>query len=337
MLIQTPKQTPEPVRPVPHYVEIRRALEAAIDAGTLAEGTILTEGPVADLFGTSRTPVRTAFGQLLEENRVRRFEGRGFAVGLSQTPPQRLQLTPAMLGLDSMGRSKPRPDAARLIEDEFERNLAGALPFGLYRINEQAAADHFGVSRNVVRDLLGRFRDRGFVRKDLRSHWIVGPLTAEDMAHFSSIRAQLEPLALIECAPRINPAELERMRADLADALSGRATLDLDHCMALEQDLHVTLLDKCPNPHLKRMVRQTQVAMVVNRIFIDNVGAKPFEIAFREHAMIVEFLVRSSHKAAAGSLHEHISLSAERTRQRLITLSVFPEPIMPEYLQKQVA
>jgi len=336
MPIQTPKQTPEPIRPAPHYVEIKRILEAAIDAGTLAEGTILTEGPVADLFGTSRTPVRTAFGQLLEENRVRRFEGRGFAVGLSQAP-RRLQLTPAMLGLDPMGRSEPRPDAARLIEDEFERNLSGALPFGLYRINEQAAADHFGVSRNVVRDLLGRFRDRGFVRKDRRSHWIVGPLTAEDMAHFSSIRAQLEPLALIECAPRINPADLERMQADLADALSGRVTLDPGHCMALEQDLHVTLLDKCPNPHLKRMVRQTQVVMVVNRIFADNVGAKPFEIAFREHAMIVEFLVRSSHKAAAGILHEHIHLSAERTRQRLITLSVFPEPIMPEYLQKQVA
>jgi len=80
MPIQTPKQTPEPIRPAPHYVEIKRILEAAIDAGTLAEGTILTEGPVADLFGTSRTPVRTAFGQLLEENRVRRFEGRGFAV-----------------------------------------------------------------------------------------------------------------------------------------------------------------------------------------------------------------------------------------------------------------
>lgn len=332
-----PAQTQEPTRPAPHYVEIKRVLEAAIDAGTLPDGTILTEGPVADLFGTSRTPVRTAFGHLLQEERIHRFEGRGFVVGASHTSPKRLQLTPAMLGLDPMERPEPRLDTARLIEGEFENSLAGALPFGLYRINEQAAADHFGVSRNVVRDLLGRFRDRGLVRKDLRSHWVVGPLTAEDMAHFSSIRARLEPLALMECAPRTNPAELERMRGDLADALSGRVTLDAARCAALEQDLHVTLLDKCANPHLKRMVRQTQVAMVVNRIFADNVGPKPFDIAFREHAMIVEFLVRSSHEAAAGVLHEHISLSAERTRQRLIALSVFPEPVMPDYLQKQTS
>lgn len=331
-----PAQAQEATRPAPHYVEIKRVLEAAIDAGTLVEGTILTEGPVADLFGTSRTPVRTAFGYLLNEDQIRRFEGRGFVVGASDVAPKRLQLTAAMLGLDPTERPEPRLDAARLIEGEFEKNLASALPFGLYRINEQAAADHFGVSRNVVRDILGRFRDRGLVRKDMRSHWIVGPLTAQDVAHFSSIRARLEPLALLDCAPHIVPTELERMRADLADAIAGRVSLDAVRCAALETDLHVTLLEKCPNPHLKRMVRQTQVTMVVNRIFANSVGSKPFEIALREHAMILEFLMRSSHDAAAGVLHEHISLSAERTRQRLITLSVFPEPVMPEYLQKQM-
>lgn len=329
------KSSTESTRPAPQYVEIKRALAAAIDAGTLVEGTVLTEGPVADLFGTSRTPVRTAFGQLLEEDRISRFDGRGFVVGVTEASPERRQLTPAMLGLDPTERTEPRPDVARLIEGDFEKSLADALPFGLYRINEQAAADHFGVSRNVVRDLLGRFRDRGLVRKDLRSHWVVGPLTARDMAHFWSIRARLEPLALLESAQRTQPGELERMRADLADALAGRVSLDTARCAALEHDLHVTLLDKCANPHLRRMLRQTQIAMVVNRIFADNVGAKPFEIAFREHAMVLEFMVRSSHAAAAEVLHEHISLSAERTRQRLITLSVFPEPVMPDYLQKQ--
>jgi DNA-binding GntR family transcriptional regulator len=139
----------------------------------------------------------------------------------------------------------------------------------------------------------------------------------------------------MESAPHTPTMELERMRSDLTDSLSGRAPLDADRCAALEQDLHVTLLKNCANPHLRRMLRQTQVAMVVNRIFADNVGASPFEIGLREHAMVLEFLVRSSHEAAAKVLQEHISLSAERTRQRLITLSVFPEPVMPAYLHRQ--
>jgi DNA-binding GntR family transcriptional regulator len=335
-IMQKPAPDSETTRPAPHYVEITRVLAAAIQSGSLADGTVLTEGPVADLFGTSRTPVRTAFTQLLDDKLIRRFEGRGFVVGTARTTrPERRQLTPPMLGLDPGERTEPRPDAARLIESRFQKNLAGALPFGLYRINEQAAADHFGVSRNIVRDLLGRFRDRGLVRKDLRSHWVIGPLTARDVAHFFTIRARLEPLALLESAPKTSPAELERMRAALADALAGRIALDAERCAALEQDLHVTLLARCANPHLLRMIRQTQVAMVVNRVFADHVGARPFEIGLREHEMVLEFLVRKSPAAAAQVLQEHVSLAAERTRQRLITLSVFPEPVTPLYLQKQ--
>lgn len=326
----------EQPHPAPHYVEIKQVLESAIQAGNLADGTVLTEGPVAELFGTSRTPVRTAFNQLLDENLIRRFNGRGFVVGATETvQPKRRQLTPGMLGLDPNERTEPRRDAARAIESRFQKSLANALPFGMYRINEQSAADHFGVSRNIVRDLLGRFRDRGLVRKDMRSHWVVGPLTARDVSHFSSIRARLEPLALLESAPLVPTSELERMRGNLADALAGRVKLDSERCAALEEDMHVTLLERCSNKHLLRMVRQTQVTMVVNRIFADHVGSGPFEVGLREHAMVLEFLERNSHAAAAQVLMEHIGLSAERTRQRLITLSVFPEPVMPHYLQKQ--
>lgn len=325
-----------PLRPAPHYVAIKQALEAAIASGSLSAGTVLTEGPVAELFGTSRTPVRTAFNKLLEEDRIGRFSGRGFVVGGADgVEPERRTLTRDMLGLHPEERAEPKPDSAHLIERRFEDRLANALPFGLFRINEQAAADHFGVSRNIVRDLLGRFRDRGLVRKDMRSHWVVGPLTARDVAHFCSIRAQLEPLALLDSAPRTSPAVIDRMRADLADALSGEVELDADRREALEADIHGRLLEACRNPHLLRMVRQSQIALVVNSVFAANVGAHPFEISLREHSMVLDFIARGSHATAAQNLAEHIRLSAERTRQRLITISVFPEPVMPGYLQKQ--
>ena len=325
-----------PSRPAPHYVEITSTLEAAIASGHLPQGTILTEGAVAKLFGTSRTPVRTAFNHLLAADHVRRFDGRGFVVGQdASTEPRRLRLTPAMLGLDPNERTEPKPASAELIAQRFETALAAALPFGMYRINEQGAADHFGVSRNIVRDLLGRFRDRGLVQKDLRSHWVVGPLTARDVSHFFSIRAKLEPLALIESASMTPPADIERMRARLQDSLADPGALNATDYQSLEQDIHVRLLQNCRNPHLLRMVGQTHVVLVVNRVFAANIGAVPFDIALREHAMVLEFLTRGSHQAAAQCLEEHIRLAAERTRQRLIAISVFPQPEMPGYLQPQ--
>lgn len=325
-----------PTRPSPHYVEIKTTLEAAIASGLLSDGTILTEGAVAKLFGTSRTPVRTAFNQLLETDHLRRFDGRGFVVGTDgEIEPQRHRLTSAMLGLDPNERTEPKPASAELIAQNFEDALAGALPFGVFRINEQRAADYFGVSRNIVRDLLGRFRDRGLVYKDMRSHWVVGPLTARDVSHFFSIRAKLEPLALVESAPLTSPSDIERMREDLELGLSDPALLDAETYESLEQDIHVRLLRNCPNPHLLRMVGQTHVALVVNKVFAANIGATPFDIALREHAMVLEFLMRGSHEAAAQCLEEHIRLSAERTRQRLIAISVFPPPKMPSYLLRQ--
>jgi len=280
--------------------------------------------------------VRTALLELQERRLIARFDGRGFVVGRdADTKPSRMRLTREMLGLSPDAPTEAPPAAAERIARAFEDALARALPFGLYRINEQAAADHFEVSRTIIRELLSRFQDRGLVRKDLRSHWLVGPLTARDVAHYFAIRGRLEPLALIDSAPRTPPAEIVRMREAVGDAISGAAAIDSALIDELETDIHVRLLSRSPNPYLLRMIRQSQIALVVNRVFASFIGARPFGLALREHAIVFEYVVRGAHGAAAASLEEHMRLSAERTRQRLMALSVFPEPEPPRYLQRQ--
>lgn len=331
-----PGQDDPHIRPAPRYVTIEQALAQAISAGSLGEGTILTEGQIAELFGTSRTPVRTALGLLRDNGLIARFDGRGFVVsGSGNTAPVRVPLTRQMLGLPGHVLPEPQPATAQRIASAFEESLANALPFGQFRINEQAAADHFAVSRNVVRELLSRFQDRGLVRKDLRSHWVVGPLTARDVAHYFTIRGKLEPLALIDSAPLTPPEEIERMRATVSDAIAGRIALDAERIADLETDLHVRLLARSPNTYLLRMIRQTQIALVVNKVFASFVGSRPFEIAIQEHSIVLDFVIRKAHGAAADCLQEHMRLSAERTRQRLMAISVFPEPAIPGYLQRQ--
>ena len=328
--------TPD-ARPAPRYVAIEQSLKAAIESGQLADGTILTEGPIADLFGTSRTPVRTALTHLEAGGLITRFDGRGFLVARNNhsPAPNRIALTRAMLGLSQTPSPEPQLASAERLVRVFQETLALALPFGQFRINEQAAADHFGVSRNVIRELLSRFQDRGLVRKDARSHWIVGPLTARDLQQFFAIRSKLEPLALVDSAPNIPRAELVTMRERLEAVTHGGAALDAETLEQLETDMHVHLLAHSPNSYLLRMIRQTQSALVVNRVFASYVGTHPFDLALREHAIVMDYLIRDAHGAAAMALEEHLKLSAERTRQRLMAISVFPEPELPAYLQKQ--
>ncbi len=190
-------------------------------------------------------------------------------------------------------------------------------------------------SRTVIRELLSRLQDRGLVGKDARSHWIVGPLTARDIAHYFAIRRQLEPLALLESGPRQPGAVLGAMCGRIDAALADPAGLSSTAVTGLETDLHVELLARSPNPHLLRMIGQSQIALVVNQVFGAVVGVRPFAIALREHAIVFEFARRGAWEAAAQSLGHHLDLSAERTRQRLMAISVFPSPDLPAYLQRQ--
>jgi DNA-binding GntR family transcriptional regulator len=316
-------------RPAPRYAAIERRLETAIRSRALPAGAVLTEGPIAALFGTSRTPVRTALGVLADRGLLERFSGRGFVVPGADAP-QRLRLTPGMLGLSAEIEPEPKPVAAERIERAVEDAIAAALPFGRFRISEQAAADGFGVSRTVIRELLSRLQDRGLVAKDARSHWVVGPLTARDVAHYFAIRARLEPLALAESAPRLPAAEIAAALDRTERALAAAGPDLLAEC---EADIHIRLLARAPNPHLLRMIRQSQIALVVNRVFANHVGARPFASALREHAIVLEFLTRGAWSAAAEALAAHLALSAERTRQRLMAISVFPEPEPPAWLR----
>ncbi|MEM7442838.1 MAG: GntR family transcriptional regulator [Pseudomonadota bacterium] len=331
-----PDQTTVGARPTPRYVAIKHQIALAIDEGSLPRGTILMEGPIATIFGTSRTPVRTALNELCDGGLISRFEGRGFVVGADgEVKPHRTPVTRSMLGLREPPSAEPPPASADRIARTIEKSLVLALPFGLHRINEKAVADHFDVSRTVVRELFSRYQDRGLIRKDRSNHWTIGPLTARDVSHFFAIRGRLEPLALMDSAAHISGAEIARMRRDLDEAMDDVEGLDADRIDALETDIHITLLAQSPNASLLRMIQQSHIALVVNQVFASFVGPRPFEIAFREHAMILDFLTRGSHAAAAQNLEEHIRLSSHRTRQRLMAISVFPEPELPHYLVRQ--
>lgn len=322
-----------PHRSAPRYAAIESKIMEAIEKELLPAGVVVTEDPIARLFGTSRTPVRMAFNKLEDLGLLERFEGRGFIVS-GADEPKRIVVTHQMLGLDKELVQLPQPMAAQRIARAFEGSIAQALPFGLYRVNEQAAADHFDVSRTIIRELLSRFQDRGLLRKDLRSHWVVGPLTAQDVAHYFAVRAKLEPLALLESAPLLSQDHISQMQVRVHAAMKTSEDITLSDLNRLETDLHVTLLSKSPNPHLRRMIHQSQIALSVNQVFAETVGTKPFSLALMEHCVVLEFLIRGSWNAAANALEEHLNLSAERTRKRLMAFSVFPEPELPDYLRR---
>lgn len=196
-------------------------------------------------------------------------------------------------------------------------------------------ADHYGVSRTVVRELLSRFQSRGIINKHKRDNWVVGPLTARQIAHYYAIRARLEPLALTESAALQDPKDIQRMWEHAEHCRQNFDSLSSPQINEIEEDLHVRLLSKSPNEQLLRMIRESQLALTVNRVFGSYIGTAPFDISLREHSIVFEYVMRGAYDMAAQALEDHLILSAKRTRQRLMTLSVFPQPEFPNFLIKK--
>ena len=318
------------------YEIVYTALEDLLRAQRLPPGLVLLEGPVAEIFRTSRAPVKAALRLLNEQGLIERFNGRGFIVPspAGETAPVRLDLreagfAPATALADDNLESRA---AWERIYHDAEREVGAALPFGRFHINEARMGQHFGVSRTVIRDVLGRMHERGLVEKSPRTHWIAGPLTAAAIREFYEIRGMLEPQALIQAAPNLDIDELVAMR-DRVTALEARYPhVSAEELTGLDTDLHTHCVQRIANKRLMAMIRQAQLPLLTNYTFLRYLGIPEETPELAEHKLVFEHLIQGSSAAAAAALKAHLERSLDRALIRLKVLSVKSTPPLPPYL-----
>lgn len=323
-------------RPASRYETIRNTLREAILDGQVTPGLVLVEGPLAELFGTSRVPVRQALNLLHEEGLLRRFEGRGFLIDPHGNceAPVRVPLTRKLLGLESQDELIDYRPLGERIYDHLAETVIRFMVFGHYRIDEQSAAEELNVSRNVVREALMRLRDRGLVEKEPYSQWLAGPLTAQAVKQDYELRILLEPDALRQGVERVSRSDLETMLKRIIKAQEAGRHVPRTDIEQLEQDLHVTCIAGVGNTRMAAVIRQCQIPMNVGRILHEALNTSNDEAMLVEHRLIFEALLYGTVESACSCLRDHISKAGERTLQRLKVLSVLPEPEAPRFLER---
>lgn len=148
-----------PLAQEPRYDLIARVLRDNIRSGALPAGFVLLEGPIATVMQTSRVPVQTALRQLLDEGLIHRFDGRGYLVGegAADAAPIRRDIRELDLSIPPLVDDALQTRGTwRHVYDEVEEEVASCQIFGEFRIVETELAEHLGVSRTVVRDVLAR-------------------------------------------------------------------------------------------------------------------------------------------------------------------------------------
>ena len=304
-------------------------LRGNIEDSTLPPGVVLLEGPIADILQISRAPVQRALQTLESEGLVHRFNGRGYLVG-----PAGQGIEPNRIDIKTLGLTIPRHADEALqsraswerIYNTVEADVAGCVVFGQYRIIEIELADHFNVSRTVVRDVLTRLRERGLVRKNQSSHWIAGPLTAQMIKDHFVLRGMLEPQALMAGADHVDRGRLNDLFLRLSDLEQHEPA---DHLAALEA-IYADFIDVCilatPNERLKESIRNNLLPVTATERLLRRLGLPGDPAIITELRLVAELLLRGAVKAAAAMMENHLEAAVNRTIAQMKIVAIIPGP-----------
>jgi DNA-binding GntR family transcriptional regulator len=185
-----------------------REIVSYIRRERLPAGTRLPEWTLANLIGTSRSPVRVALEHLVEAKVVRYDKNRGYSVLADQG-----QLPKAMV---DQTNAADDPLYLQVAEARFK----GELPDSVTEADVTRLLD---ASRSEVRRVLVRAQAEGWAEKDAGYGWTFLPLidSLEAYDDMYALRIAIEPAGILSPKFRPDMRELQELRSEQQAILDG--------------------------------------------------------------------------------------------------------------------
>lgn len=312
----------------PLFLSAAESIRKNIDTGALAPGTVLLEGPLADLLEVSRAPIKRALALLEQQGVVSRFDGRGYLVGGQNESHAPVRTDLKALGLlVPQGRSgtRHRSNWQRLY-GKVEADVSMCLVFGQYRVVENDLAAYFGVSRTVIRDILSRLQERGLVTKTETSRWLVGPLTARAIKDKFELCIILEVAALRSAAGLINKSALQALCREMEPVTDRLEEIAPGHWFAMVNQFADLAVLSTPNKDLWALISANRKMLQASQKALFNLGLSGDASSIIEIRMISELLIVGATDSAAEMMENHLVKARNRTIAQLKIVAVVPQP-----------
>ena len=301
-----------------------------IAEGHLYEGLVLQESALSERLEMSRATVKRALEMIETEGLIRKFSGRGFLVAGPAAEVKRDDLRSLELDTSILDASSGKPNWLR-VYDEVAYHVTRCPVFGRYRVLEAQMAEEYGVSRTIIRDVLGRLQERGLVQKSRTSRWIVAPLTSQRIKDKYELRSILEVAALTSAKLPVD--KLNAFAQEVRDLPAG-APLTPERWFALERRFFEMTVLTSANEDLTEYAATNRVALEACQSALFSLGLPPDTQSIVELGRVVELALSGSLPAATSMLTMHLEKACHRTVAQLKITAILPPPTdFPPYLQ----
>lgn len=199
--------------------------------------------------------------------------------------------------------------------------LSGAVSPGA-RLDEQALADRFGVSRTPVREALHELAAAGLVEMRPRRPTIVRRFSRAELADSFEAIGEIEGLCARYAAERMNRAERLQLQAILDQAEAALHQSDCGAYRDLDAELHRLIHRGAHNKSLERIAEQMrmQTAPYSSAPYtMPNYSAR-LRIPHAQHEAVVKAILERDAAAAHARMVDHIA-SSILTIQEILSLT----------------
>ena len=184
------------------------------------------------------------------------------------------------------------------------------------KLAEQKLADHFGVSRTLVRQALFQLAQKHLVRMEpARGAFVAAPNVVEARQVFQ-VRRLLEAEMVREFVRTVTPAKIKALREHMSQEKAAMGRDDASERQQLLGDFHVRIAELAGNGVLAQILRDlvSRSSLITLMYQRDSFAAHSQE----EHVELVKALAAKDEKRAVKLMDEHLqhveqSLAFDRT------------------------
>ena len=172
------------------------------------------------------------------------------------------------------------------------------------KLAEQKLADHFGVSRTLVRQALFQLTQNRLIRMEPARGAFVAAPTVEEARQVFAVRRMLEAEMTRAFVREVTPAKVRALREHIAQEKAAVEDNDAANRIELLGDFHVRMAELMGNEVLAQMLRDLVSRSSLITLMYQRAGAA--EHSQEEHVEIVKAIAAKDEARAVQLMHEHL-------------------------------